>query len=569
MADIETEVLIKAKDEVTARLAAVRLGRYHLRAVDRRLETYCAGVIGHPEAHNLWEQLAVERFFGMCEKYGLDVEAVQTVFRFYESLFFPGQQGLTTYELTPVQAFQFANIYGFYDSNGRRVIREAVLFVPRKFSKTTSSAAFAVWDLLLGDANAESYIGANSADQAKKCFDVIRGCVLGLDPDGKYFVVNEQIIKSNVRGHSSKAQCLTANARTKDGLNASTVIMDEYSQARDSNLLNVLTTSMGVRLDPLTVIITTASDVYEGPFYGMLLGYKRLLLGEYDDDSVFAHLFEPDVGDDEGDPATWHKVHPHLGVTVNEDFYRREWAKAQRNGAEDLMAFRTKLLNQYFTNAGRDWLSRKDIQACTCHKTLDELTRPGTFAVAAVDFSKCDDLTACCVIYYNTTTYRAHLVTDYFFPEDALAGHIDEDLFRRWATEGHLHLTPGGTVRHDDVSNHLKQVAATVPIMSIGYDSYAATDFANHMRAIVGTNILFAIPQGYGYFAGPVNWLERYIKEGTITIDDNPINLWCFGNCVLCENAMGCKPEKKSQALKIDGVIAKLMALRCLVQLKR
>lgn len=568
MAELDTATLLEAKAGVSARLAAVTLRDYHLRAVDRRLETYCAEVIRHPEGHNLWEQLAVERFLRLCRTYGLDVDAVQTFFRFYESLQFPGEHGPTSYRLTAVQAFQFASIYGFY-RDGRRLTREAVLYVPRKFSKTTSSAAFAVWDLLLGDANAESYIGANSADQAKKCFDVVRGCVLGLDPEGRYFTVNEQTIRSRVRGHGSKAQCLTANARTKDGLNVSTVIMDEFSQARDSGLLTVLTTSMGVRREPLTVIITTASDVYQGPFYAMLQGYKRLLLGEYDDDSTFVHLFEPDPGDDEGAPATWRKVHPHMGVTVSEDFYRREWERARRNGGDDLMAFRTKLLNQYFTNAGRTWLGRADLLRATRRPSLQELTEPGTFAVVGVDFSRCDDLTACCIAYYNPRTCRAHLVTDYFFPEGALEGHADEELFRRWAAEGHLHLTLGPTVQHTDISDHIRAVAELVPVMKLGYDAYAATDFANHMRAVGYEPVIMAIPQGYGYFGGPVSWLERYVKEGTITIDDNPINLWCFANCVLCENAMGCKPEKKSPALKIDGVIAKLMAIRCLVHLRR
>lgn len=568
MAELDVQLLTEAKAAVGARLAQVKLRRYHLRAVDRRLETYCRAVIDNPDKHNLWEQLAVERFLHLCERYGLDVDAVQTYFRFYEALSLPSPEGPRSYKLTPVQAFQFASIYGF-QVNGARLVREACLFVPRKFSKTTSSAAFAVWDLLLGDANAESYVGANSADQAKKCFDTIRGAVIALDPEERYFVVNEQTIRSNIRGHDSKAQCLTSNARTKDGLNASTVVMDEYSQARDSNLLTVLTTSQGARREPLTVIITTASSVYEGPFYTMLQGYKRLLLGEFEDDTTFVHLFEPDVGDDEGDPATWRKVHPHLGVTVREDFYAREWAKAQREGGDALMAFRTKLLNQYFTNAGRDWLSRDDIDRCSRHATLEELRQPGNFAVVGVDFSRCNDLTASCAAYYNPHTCRTHLVVDYFFPEGAVEGHTDEELLRKWAAEGHLHLTDGPTVQFGDVARCINDVAAIVPVMQLGYDSYAATDFANHMRAIGYAPVIMAIPQGYGYFGGPVAWLERFVKEGTITIDDNPINRWCFGNCIICENSMGCKPEKKSPALKIDGVIAMLMAIRCLVHLKR
>lgn len=568
MAELTHERLTEAKAAVTERLAGLRLSRWHLRAVDRRLETYCRAVMTRPAEHNLWEQLSVERFLRMCERYGLDVDAVRGFFAFYEQLTFTGPSGPTHFRLTPVQCFQFASIYGFRDQSGLPVTREAVLFVPRKFSKTTSSAAFAVWDLLFGDANAESYTGANSADQAKKCFDVIRGAVLALDPRGHLFTVNEESIRSVMAGRTAKAQCLTANARTKDGLNASTIVMDEFSQARDSGLLNVLTTSMGTRRSPLTVIITTASDVYDGPFYAMLQGYKRLLLGEYEDDTVFVHLFEPDVGDDEADPATWRKVHPHMGVTVTEKFYRLEWLKAQRNGADALMAFRTKLLNQYFTNAGRQWVTRKDLRPVLVPKPTGPMA-PGTVAAVGVDLSRCNDLTAVTTAYYNQNTYRVTMVTDYFFPAGALPGHTDEELFRRMAAEGHLHLIDGPVIDYSVITAHIRAIAERVPIVKVGYDPNMAAQFANELRAYGFGPVMWSVPQGYGYFAGPVLEMEKRIKEGSLRIDDNPLNEWCFGNCVVAENAFGCKPEKKSAAAKIDGVIAMLMALRSLIYWKR
>lgn len=286
-------------------------------------------------------------FLHMADKYGINATEVHKFFTLYENLHFPGKKGMQKYALTPVQTFQFSNICGFWHE-GHRVVREAVLFVPRKFSKTTSSASLAIYDILYGDANAESYTGANSNDQAKKCFDVIRGCMRRLDPKERRYTVNEQTIKSKRKDRTAFAQCLTANARTKDGLNASTVIMDEFSQARDNSLLTVLTTSMGVRENPLTVIITTASDVFDGPFYEMLQGYKAVLLGDFEDDSIFAHIFEPDIDDPEDAEETWLKVQPHMGVTVSLDFYRQEYKNAVRNGAEAMLAFRTKLLNYYW-----------------------------------------------------------------------------------------------------------------------------------------------------------------------------------------------------------------------------
>lgn len=72
-----------------------------------------------------------------------------------------------------------------------------------------------------------------------------------IDPKEKHFRVNREKITFKDRGRDSLIQCLTANAKTKDGLFASLVIMDEYAQARNTagkngaDLKNVLTTSMG------------------------------------------------------------------------------------------------------------------------------------------------------------------------------------------------------------------------------------------------------------------------------------------------------------------------------------
>ena len=85
-------------------------------------------------------------------------------------------------------------------------------------------------------------------------------------------------------------------------------------------------------------------------------GVLRVLRGETVSDSMFAAVFMPDVDDDEGDPATWRKVQPHIGVTVMEDFYAGEWEKAQLS-AENMVAFRTKLLNVFAVTERRSWIS--------------------------------------------------------------------------------------------------------------------------------------------------------------------------------------------------------------------
>lgn len=568
MTEEEKDKLRAAKVDVTARLAAIDIDRYRLPEVDSRVDEYVRMVAADPDGHNLWEQLAVLRFFGMIDKYGINLTEVQLFFDFYESLYFPGKSGHQRYKLTPVQAFQFASIFAFWE-DGRRVVREVVLYVPRKFSKTTSTASLAIYDVLYGDANAECYTGANSSDQAKKCFDVIRGCFRRLDPKERRYTVNEQQIKSRRRDRSAFAQCLTANARTKDGLNASTVIMDEFSQAKDSELLTVLTTSMGVRENPLTAIITTASDVFDGPFYEMLQGYKAVLLGEYEDDTVFAHLFEPDIDDAEDDERTWYKVHPHLGVTVSINFYRQEYKKALRDGAEAMLAFRTKLLNVYAENEQRSWISSTLARHISKPMAIDALRgRPD--AMVAIDLSESDDFSAVTLGIYDAAGKIFNFHTAYFFPSGALPGHPNEKLYRTWADRGYLHLTDGDVIDYAAIVNYVLYLNQHARILGIGYDPWKSQEVINMLAASGAGNVIKGIRQTYGTFTAPVESFEHGAKTGHIFINDNPINAYCFGNAVLDSDRLeNCKPIKRKHNQKIDGVITKLMCLRLFIDYER
>ncbi len=568
MTEEEKDLLRQAKKDVTAQLAAVPIADYRLCEVDARLEQYVTEVAQHPTAHNLYEQLAVMRFFRMADKYGINATEVRRFFTLYENLHFPGKAGQQKYALTPVQTFQFASIYGFWNG-GRRVVREAILFVPRKFSKTTSSAALAIDDLLYGDANAESYTGANSNDQAKKCFDVIRGCVRKLDPKGRRYTVNEQTIKSKRKDRTAFAQCLTANARTKDGLNASTVIMDEFSQARDNSLLTVLTTSMGVRDNPLTVIITTASDIFDGPFYEMLQGYKSVLLGEFEDDSLFAHIFEPDIDDPEDAESTWLKVQPHMGVTVSMAFYRQEYKNALRNGADAMLAFRTKLLNIFAENQQRSWISSTLARSIARPMPLDAITgRPD--AMVAIDLSESDDFSAVTMGMYDVACKNFHFHTAYFFPEGALEGHPNERMYRVWAEKGYLVLTEGDVIDYRAIVEYVLYLNKVVRILGIGYDPWKSLEVVNMLAASGADHVLSGVKQTYGNFTAPVESFEHGAKTGHIYINDNPINYYCFGNAVLDTDRLeNCKPVKRKHTQKIDGVITKLMCMRLFIDYTR
>lgn len=541
-------------------------------ATDRRIGRYVDAVMASPADHNLYEILGVMRYVDLLGRWRWNSKRVRRFVKLYELLRFNGDGGRRRYQLTPVQAFQFSSIFGFDNERGERLTRVAYLFIPRKFGKTTSVAALAVNDMLFGDDNSQAYVGANSYEQAKICFNEIRAIMRDLDPGENHFRVNREKITWMDGSRDGFIRCLTANARTQDGLNASLVIMDEYAQARDtsgkngSDLKNTLTSSMGARREPLTVVITTASEVIDGPFVRELEGVKAILRGETDNDTVFASLFMPDVDDDDGDPRTWRKVQPHLGVTVREGSYAEQWAQACLS-ADNMMNFRTKLLNIFTVNERRTWFTWEQTAALMGDFDIDRVAM-GTRVTVAFDLSVKDDFSAVSYVMYSASVKKFYCHTDYYFPEGQLQGHPNEQLYRAWIRQGHLQLCPGKCIDVNMIAEDILRRSERVVFKKIGFDNYKARELVNLLKSAGAANVLEAYSQRYGNFNLPVESMEMLVLADPpgIEFNRNPITAYCFSNCLIDEDHMeNKKPIKIAEYRKIDGAVTALMGLGMIV----
>lgn len=582
--------------------AALRMARKAYKAAsvlyeaDPRLIAYIDNVIEHPKDHNLYEILAVGIFCRKAVMYEFDTIQPKRFIRFYEVLPFDGTTGVERYHMTPVQVFIVHNIFGLYTQNASgervRLHRDVYLFVPRKFAKTTLAAAIAVWFLLFESYNSQAYTIANSYQQAKVCFDMQRNIMMSLDPEQRMFRVNRQEIfftnRSERGARASKSVCLSASPKNLDGLFAELVIRDEGAQARDtatksgSDLKNVLTSSEGPRRQPLNIDISTASDVVDGPFHREIQGVRELMLGALDkrkrsitaNDNLFGLLFMPDLGDDEGDPRTWHKVQPHLGIVVQPDYYEKEWQRAQLS-ADNMLTFRTKLLNIFAVNDATPWLGASLAKRMHCHwdpltgagmETLDE--PPVT--MCAVDLSVKGDFTTVTFASYIPALRQTWTHTRYYLPERAMDEHPRRIHYQRLLEAGHLYLTPGETIDYNTIADYVWEVANAghIDLRKIGYDQYRSTPFVNRMVELAGGGIednLIPMGQTMGPFT---SWTMAYgqaAHTGHIMIDDNPLTDEAFQGAYLetSRDEIACKPMKidpSPTGKRIDGLITNIMA---------
>lgn len=602
MADYGTK---EYKAERVRELQAIDIPSYRLGEIDIRLVLYTMGVQNNPDGHNLFEVLAVIKFFRMLRTYVFVPKKVRKFVRLYESLKFSGLQGRQCYRLTPVQYFQFANILGFYDwefvaeapgmsdkegrkekiEDGkryelRRKISFVILFVPRKYGKTSSVASLAVNELLFGDANAQAFTAANSFPQASICFREISQIIKQLDKRKKYFKTLRELLRwkdGNKYGKESFVQCLSGGADAKDGLNASLVIFDEYAAAKyvrghseGAELLNVLTSSMGTRKEPLVIIITTAGRDPDTPFATELENAKKVLLGEWDDDTQFAHIFEPDEWEKDteslGNPLVWAKCNPHIGITVQESYYRKQWEKALHD-AEKMIEFKTKLTNVFVSGGIQAWITHQRARSLQRDFDIKE-TKGKPWCMVGIDLSVSNDLTAVVYNIYSRSVKKFYLWLDAYIPEETLKTHPNHELYKIWAEAGWLKVCPGEVIDYSMIINDVLSMRSYVQIKQIGYDKYRAADMVNGLSAAIATlgvdptTVLKPMPQTHMCFTVPVQMFEFAAKSAppTVALSKSPIFPWAFDNVYIHEdNSRNRMPQKKKDNLKIDPAVAALI----------
>ena len=109
-------------------------------------------------------------------------------------------------------------------------------------------------------------------------------------------------------------------------------------------------------------------------------------------------------------------------------------------------------------------------------------------------------------------------------------------------------------------------------IIRIGYDAYKAQELVSILSSVGARNVLTPYRQTYGSFNLPVESFEllAYEEPPKITLNNNPINVFCLTNCVIDEDNLGNKkPLKITQYRKIDGAVTLLMTLGLLYSYER
>lgn len=502
-------------------------------------------------------KLAAERFFRLMYdgRYEFREDKVEQVCEFISIIHhYTGKHAGKPFVLEAWQEWIVASMYGFYlRGTNERLVQSAYIEMARKQGKSAFASALCLYHLIAdGEMNAEVYMAANSKDQAKVSFNMASNFSKMLDPGKEFLDPYRDTIK--YERTLSFLKVLAADSSKLDGPNASMYLIDEYHAAKNSGVKDVLQSSQGMRENPMAVIITTAGFDRLGVCYQYREMCTEVVSGLKEDDTLFIAIYCLDKEDDWKDEAVWVKSNPNLGVTVQTKYLKTQVRKAI-NTPSDEVGIKTKNLN-IWCDAEKTWIKDDYILSASANVNLEEYS--GLDCFIGVDLSSTSDLTSFSVMI--PTTEKMVWKTFYFLPEAALTEKRFKELYGEWARQGALCITPGNVVDYDFILNKIIEIGQILNIVTIGYDSWNATQFV--INCTEKGLPMEPYSQSIGNFNKPTKELERLLLSGVAVIDNNIITRHCFRNVVMARDKNGnTKPSKQYEEKKIDGVIAMIEAL--------
>ena len=467
-------------------------------------------------------------------------------------------------ELEPWQKFGIAVTFGWVrKKDGFRRFRESYWEVPRKNGKSAIAAGVAL-NMFANDGEfgSEVYSGATTEKQAWEVFKPAR--LMALRSPELVEAAGIQINAASLERPDDGSLFEPVIGDPPDGQSPHCAIVDEYHEHQDSRLYDTMQTGMGARRQPLIFTITTAGFNIDGPCYELRSRVQAMLQGTMPDDELFGWIWTIDDGDDWTDPKVLAKANPNYNVSVYADFLESQQTKAINNASRQ-NAFKTKHLNVW-VSAKSAFFNMEHWRACA-DPSLNWQDFVGTPCLMSIDLAAKIDLAARINLFYQIEDdgrLHYYCISPWFYsPEETVYKGEERQVverYQKWLNQGLLEVHDGAENDFNAIADDLIADANTVPLTEVPYDEWGGFQVAKKIEDAGYTTV--KIPKTVKTFSPAMRELEAAMKSGRFHHDGNPILGWMMGNVVSKEDAnSNVFPRKETNAKKIDGAVALLMAI--------
>lgn len=494
-------------------------------------------------------------------RYYFDEEQADRVIKFIEKLKhfeepFTGQPIV----LEPWQCFFIGQLYGWRDKKTKlRRFKKAMLFMGRKQGKTILASALALYEIRQKP-GIEAYSLATKQLIANKAFKNIRVFIQKNPSLHAHFIIRKSPQSIQCPANESTFTPLSSDSDL-DGLNPAYVIIDELAAQESGIAYNTLTSGMGTRSEPLTVIISTAAASLENPLIEEYEYAKQILDGKLADESILAAIYEYDKSDRWDDLSKMQKSCPNLGVSISREYFANELKRAH---AVPLAAleYKVKYCNLWQA-ANNTWIPDTLWSKCRQPYKIDEEELAAAPCVIGLDFSTIWDWTAVSRYYWLESQDKYIARHRFYVPADQIQTkqHLENPSMLAWVESGLVVATPGASIDQTYLYKDLDADIESCNLVALTYDPAKAKDFeAQYSQRVT---IVPFFQKSANMSPAAKAWEKAIVDEQIV--DPSPIMRWMVSNAVNKANMdsgayfITKHPTQKARK-RIDGVISSMMA---------
>lgn len=451
-------------------------------------------------------------------------------------------------------------LYGWRRKDGTRRFRSFYLEIAKKNGKSTLVSCLAIVHIVDAEDGApEIYLNAVDKEQASIVFDECSRMVAA-SPE---LSDRLEVIKSRGRivdpVGNGKIQKNSADAPSKDGVNASVTIFDEIHRFKNRDLWDVFKHAGASREEPLRGVITTAGEEEDGVWFEERTKSEQINAGAIPNTEHLGVVYRADPGDDIEDPETWRKANPSLGQTITEADFAQALDDAKGSPSE--MANFLRLRLNIITGSDAKFIDIANWNTCGGPCYVD----PGSECWMGLDLSSNQDLTALACVF-GELDGEVKVLMRFWLPKDNIVEleRQHQVPYRQWAEKGLITLTPGNIVSKQVVRKEIVALSKLYDLKKLLVDPWNAADVNAQMLEDDGLPVE-ELRQGFS-LSPPTKQLQALILGARLRHNDHPILKWHASNAIaVTDDNQNFKLSKKKSRRKIDGMAALVNAIAAMI----
>lgn len=524
-------------------------------------------------------QMAIDRHKKDIERskrddfpYYYEPKYTQNIVKFISML--PDPKSGKPNKLALFQKFILGMLWGWRrKKDNTKRFRKAYLSLARKQGKSLIVSGIALYCLIYERNPRQArqiYATANKRDQAKIVFTMVKSQLKALRGKSKAIQKFTKVLQNELTTtDDSFMRPLSADADTLDGLDTLLGIFDEYALSKTTEMMDVIETSMGQQIEPLTIIISTASSKLNYPMYSVEYQYiTKLLKGEVIGDEYLALCWEQDNAKEVADTDMWIKSNPLMELSEQKERLTENKKRLLDEGKAkgSISNVLTKEFNIWVQSSQESYMSEEEWTSAVAPDYIKQTDLTGREIYIGVDLSRVNDLTSISWVIPIREESK-FFVDSYSFV--ANRGGIeakekeDKTPYRQYEQAGYCTISssPDGLIDYHDLVNWLTDFIESnnFELKGIFYDPYNAGNVITDLSKFYEKEMI-EVRQGLITLNVPTKQFRTDVIKGKTVHSNNPLLNRAIRNAITKENNDTIMIDKAMNRNKIDPLDALINA---------